>query len=363
MVNHKTWMAVLVLPLVILVTGLGCTRGNRQVLEHAAPESVGFSSQMLAGLPGYLEKAGSSALLVVVKGKVIFEWGAVDRKHIIHSIRKALLNSLYGIKAAEGVIDLNATLKDLRIDDSPPLGQGEKRARIVDLLKSRSGVYHPAAGVSPSMLAGMPERGAHAPGEHFYYNNWDFNTLGYILEQKTSESLYTLFEKEIARPLGMTAYKGSYVEVDGEAGDGKIPDTDGFYQFEKSKSRYPAYHFRMTARDLARYGLLYLNRGVWKGQRIIPEAWIARSTTPYSVMDEKIGLHYGMLWYVLDSSRVNWGRAFLHTGMGIHLLAVFPDRKMVVVHRVDTENPHRFTNKSLFMILAMVHGAAEKPGR
>jgi len=361
MKTHRwLWTLIFLVGTLLFIAGPGCTR-NRQSLEYATPESVGLSSQMLAGLPGYLEQAGSSALLVMVEGKVVFEWGEVDRKLIIHSIRKALLNSLYGIKAAEGVIDLEATLDELGIDDIPPLTESEKQARIVDLLKSRSGVYHPAAGVSPSMLTGMPEGGAHAPGEHFYYNNWDFNTLGHILEQKTSESLYTLFEKEIARPLGMTAYKGTYVEVDGEAGDGQIPDTDGFYQFEKSKSIYPAYHFRMTARDLARYGLLYMNRGVWKGQRIIPEAWIVQSTTPYSVMDKTIGLHYGMLWYVLDSARVNWGRAFMHTGLGIHLLAVFPDRKMVVVHRVDTEKPHRFTNKSLFMILAMIHGAVEKP--
>ena len=80
----------------------------------------------------------------------------------------------------------------------------------------------------------------------------------------------------------MNDYKGRYCSIDGESEDVEMPHTDGFYQYENSKSKYPAYHFRLSARDLALYGQLYLNKGEWNGKQIVPEKWIEKSTIPYS---------------------------------------------------------------------------------
>ena len=44
-------------------------------------------------------------------------------------------------------------------------------------------------------------------------------------------------------------------------------------------SVYPAYPFRLTARDMARFGLLFLNNGNWRGRQIIPAAWVLEATT------------------------------------------------------------------------------------
>jgi hypothetical protein len=50
----------------------------------------------------------------------------------------------YGIYSAEGVIDVDQTLEQLGVDDSPdPLTKDERQARVVDLLRARSGIYHP----------------------------------------------------------------------------------------------------------------------------------------------------------------------------------------------------------------------------
>jgi CubicO group peptidase (beta-lactamase class C family) len=67
--------------------------------------------------------------------------------------------------------------------------------------------------------------------------------------------------------------------------DSVIPDTDGFYQYKKTKSLYPAYHFRLSAHDLALFAALYLNNGAWEGRQIVPAEWIAASTKAYSVMN------------------------------------------------------------------------------
>jgi len=63
----------------------------------------------------------------------------------VHSIRKSYLSALYGIHVHEGRIQLSKTLADLGIDDQSPLTAVEKRATVADLLKARSGVYHPTS--------------------------------------------------------------------------------------------------------------------------------------------------------------------------------------------------------------------------
>lgn len=325
---------------------------------YTSPEAKGFSSQKLDSLSLFLSEAGSSAMLVMVDGEVIFEWGETDRKHTIHSIRKSMINALYGIKVAEGIIDTSMSLRELHIDDiEPGLTDNEKGARIADLLKSRSGVYHHAAAVSGSMLSRMPVRDEHKPGEHYYYNNWDFNVLGSILEQQTGRSIYELFKEDIAIPLGMHHYSGTYTTIDGESEDARIPDTDGYYQEEMSKSRYPAYHFRLSAKDMALFGQLYLNKGNWEGRQLIPAGWIATSTRAYSITNPDYGIGYGMLWKVLFDKETKQTHSFFHTGAGIHMLGIYPQSKLVLVHRVDTEKDFSFTEGDFYKMISLVFGA------
>ncbi|MDH4196038.1 MAG: beta-lactamase family protein [Candidatus Aminicenantes bacterium] len=309
--------------------------------EEIAPEKAGFSSERLAEVTKYLDKIGSAAFLALYDGKAFLSWGQVEKKYWCHSMRKAFLSSLYGIYIKRGLIDLNKTIKELGLDDIPPrLTEDEKQAKVVDLIRARSGIYHPAAAESEEMAASRPQRGSHAPGTFFYYNNWDFNALGTIFEQETGAKIFEAFEREIAKPIGMRDFRAS----------------DGEYQFEKDKSIYPAYHFRMTARDLALFGLLYQRNGVWNGKEIIPRDWIELSTKAHSVMDEKSGISYGYLWYVLPDDSP-FGRAFFHTGVGVHMVMVLPASKLVLVHRVDTDAPYTITSQNLYELLGLLMAA------
>lgn len=104
-------------------------------------------------------------------------------------------------------------------------------------MKSQSGVYRPAAAESEGMAQSRPARGSHAPGTHYYYNNWDFNVAGHILQRATVRRLYDVFDDEIAKPLGMLDYRNRIVvpDADGETTD---PDADGYYQYEPEHSRF-----------------------------------------------------------------------------------------------------------------------------
>lgn len=353
-------MRILLFTILLFTFFLTCAYAQQDSFNRISPKEAGFHPDSLETLRSYLETSGSSSLVLGYDGKIFFEWGDIYQKHTIHSIRKAMLNSLYGIYVAKGVIDTSLTLKELNIDDiEPRLTEIEKSARIADLLKSRSGIYHQAAAESEGMAAHRPERGSDKPGEAYYYNNWDFNVLGAIFEQLTDQSIYRAFYRDIAVPIGMRQYTGTFGTIDLAEEPVSIPDTDGFYQYELEKSKYPAYHFRMSAHDMALYGTLYLNKGAWNGQQLIPAEWIEASTQSYSITNEYMDFGYGMLWNVINKNEKRSSSSFFHTGTGIHMLSVYPASKLVLVHRVDTEQEYTFPQENLYRIIALVFAAQE----
>jgi len=288
----------------------------------------------------YAEEIGSAAVLVLEAGEVVFSFGDTAVKYPCHSIRKPFLGALYGIYVDRGAIDTAMSLEELGIDDIPPsLTPEEKRATIRDLLMSRSGVYHEAAGEHPSMVKGRPERGSHPPGSFFYYNNWDFNALGTIFEQLTGKRIFASFHEDIAVPIGMEDFTFA----------------DCSYSFERPKSRHPAYFFRMSTRDMARFGLLYQQYGRWEGRQIVSEQWIRRSTAVRSGGDTA-GDPYGYLWRVIPGE-AGVGHGFYHTGLGVHLLAVLPERKLVLVHRVDTDRDFDIRWSEIRTLMEMIVSA------
>jgi CubicO group peptidase (beta-lactamase class C family) len=294
------------------------TYPGRTWLVYAKSEQAGFSSEKLAEARQYSEQIGSAAVMVIYDGAVVAQWGDIKTRYMCHSIRKSFLSALYGVHVDEGHIDLDKTMAELGIDDAPPLTSLEKQASVRDLLKARSGVYHPAAYETKAMKKARPARGSHAPGTFYYYNNWDFNTLGAIFEKQTGSTMFQEFQTRIAEPLQMQDFRLQ----------------DGYYHLEKQHSIYPAYPFRMSARDMARFGLLFLREGKWKDKQIITGEWVKESTTQYSVKDDTYG--YAYLWWTINAEPFKELGAYTASGYGGHWIAVVPGANLVFVHRVDT---------------------------
>jgi CubicO group peptidase (beta-lactamase class C family) len=229
--------------------------------KTSTPEQIGWSSEKLAAARAYSKKIGSAAVMTVDDGLVVSAWGDIARKFECHSMRKALLSALIGIHVEEGHIDMSKTMEELGIDDNEPsLTATEKLATVADLIKARSGIYHPAPGESPGMKAKRPKRHSHAPGTFWYYNNWDFNALGTIFEQETGTKIFEEFHRRLAEPLQMEDFT---------VGDCRYLTGDDYDTGELSV--HPYYLFRMSARDLARFGLLFLREGRWRNQQIISD--------------------------------------------------------------------------------------------
>jgi CubicO group peptidase (beta-lactamase class C family) len=297
------------------------------IWEHAAPSELGWSEAGLAQARAFSDQIRSSAVIIVQHGKVVAEWGNTTKRTELASVRKSLLSALIGIAVSEHRINLDSTLDELGIDDNPPsLTRLEKAATVRQLLEARSGVYHPALYETAGMAEARPPRGSHAPGTFWYYNNWDFNALGSIYERATFSSLFEAFDRRIARPIGMQDYRPK----------------DGSY-FRGDASIHPAYPIRMSARDLARFALLYLRKGNWAGRQIVPQAWVQESTRAYS--RSAVGQGYGYLWWidflgdaVAPSVALPEG-SFLAEGAGGQFALVVPTLDLVVVHRIDRDTP------------------------
>lgn len=332
--------------------------------ERISPAEAGYDAQRLQALAAFLAQAGSQSMLLLHEGRVFFEWGDVRKPLLLHSMRKAVLNSLVGQCVARGRLRLDATLAELGIDDVPPaLSAEERRATVLQLLQSRSGIYHPAAAESEGMQAAKPPRGSHAPGTHWHYNNWDFNAAAAVLERACGP-VFEAFDRDIAMPLGMLDWQGrigQWTEGEAEPGLACLAKLDGFTQREPSRSRYPAQHFRLSAHDLALYGQLYLQGGAWRGRQLLPRDWIRQSTQPVSLVQPQWGLAYGWLWDVLLPARPEDPPAFFHTGVDVHMLGVYPLQRLVMVHRVDTEAGSRFSARDLVQVIRLMHAARLTP--
>ncbi len=309
------------------------------------PSALGWDTSALSSAFEYLESIETSGVMVVHRGALIGEWGEVATPHMMASLRKSVLSGLIGTYSGSGRLDLNETLAQLGVDDSePPLTEAEKQATFIHLINARSGIYHSAhyetGGWKRAKLR-MAENGGAAPGATWLYNNWDFNAAASILETEVGESLGEGFVRHIAAPTGMQDFTTKHVSYVGnesyaERSMGNLSD-------------FPAYMFKMSVRDLARFGLMYMNCGRWRDDQIIPQAWILESTqgrpisdgSPDAAFFRSFG-DYGYMWWVDKPGSRSWPevetREPVYFGQGAngHYVWVAPYLDLVVVHQVAT---------------------------
>ncbi|MDX1393791.1 MAG: serine hydrolase [Gemmatimonadota bacterium] len=294
--------------------------------ERIDPDDAGYSSDDLDRLHAYVSGINTSAVMAVVGGRVIFEHGPLDSLSYLASVRKSILAMLYGNYVEDGVIDLDASLEDMGMDDVQGLLPIERRATVYDLITARSGIYHPASNPGDNS-ADAPPRGSQEPGTYFLYNNWDFNAAGAAFERLTGRNIYDALETDLAIPLGFRDWNR---EIHRKSGD-------------DSRSVNLAYHMVLSTRDMARIGYLMLRDGRWAGgQQVIPAEWareIHSLVTPVEEMnpprlrEQEFG--YGYMWWVWDGPAAVGGFEGAYTGRGAYgqFITVLPALDMVVAHK------------------------------
>ncbi len=305
---------------------------GKEWLQYRTPEDAGWSSSKLTTARAQAEKAGSSCVLIIYKGVVVQAWGDASRRFLLHSARKSTLTALIGIYEKRKMINLSSTLQELGIDEITPLTDVEKQATIKELITGYSGIYLP----SVSGGGALPKRGSDAPGTRWVYNNWNYNALNTIFTHQTKRELSEAFITEITGPLDMEDFRKE----------------DGFYINEKI-SLHPAYHLNMSSRDWARFGLLYLSNGIWKGKEIVPETWVKESIVSYAPKKERVG--FGYCWSTYPEMDM-----YATEGWGGHIMMIFPKQELIVVHRADTFIPKTVDWAEIKKIVKLILNAREE---
>lgn len=308
----------------------------------------GFSQDSLIKLEAQLKTMATSAYLIIHEGRIVYHYGEIARNFRLASMRKSLMNGLIGKLYDQKKLTLNTTLKDLNIDDIGKLSEKEKASTVKNLLTSTSNIYHMSAHMPRDMKKNIPER--HSESKKWFYNNWDFNVLSTIYNQLSASDLFEDFQRDFAIPLQMEDFSLS----------------QSYYRKEPSLSMHPAYLFRMSARDIARYGLLYLNNGEWNKQNILSKEWIDMSTSSQvkDLADFENRGDYAFLWWTFPNTK--YGKLYYASGLGGLRMCIYPDKKIILVHMINNYEGRQAGAREVFNVLfrslaAQTEEATSKP--
>ncbi len=304
------------------------------------PESDGWNLNEMDEFKQYIsDSTYITGFLIIHKGQIVFEYGNIEENSYIASCRKSVLSILYGKHVENGDINLDETLNELGIQDVKELLPIEKKATIKDLISARSGIYLTGSN-GGDFRDYAPERGTKEPGSYWLYSNYDFNLAGYIFEKETGKNIYDDLEDQLAIPLGMQDWDRS---LQRKYGDSRI-------------SLFPAYHMWFSTRDMARIGLLMLNRGKWNKKQIISERWVKemlKQRTTSKEMIENVPIlknqmrqyAYGYMWWLYEnSSDKRLKNAYSALGAMGQSISVFPEIDVVIAYK--TNSVYRKSNSS-----------------
>ena len=194
---------------------------------------------------------------------------------------------------------------------------------MLHLIKSISGINHPAAaaGGTERDVERRLGRAENEPGSKWAYNNWDYNALTTIFEKRTGLTIAEAFKSGIAERIGLE----------------DISPASFFYIHEPKLSQHRAAMFRMSARDMARLGQLYLAKGEWQGRRILTADWVERITKDHvPTGDSGLTAGHGYLWWIPGKDTGLPAGSFFALGLGFQAIVVVPAWRSVIVPQANT---------------------------
>ncbi len=302
-----------------------------------SPQDLGWNPEKLEEYKSYIiDSTKVTGLVIVHDGKIVFSYGDLQENSYIASCRKSVLSMLYGRYVLDGEIGLDKTIGELGIDDVDGILPIEKKATIKDIISARSGVYH-KEGYPGGMQQYAPERGSVEPGSYWLYSNWDFNVAGYIFEQETGKNIYDEVESQLAIPLEMQDW------------DRSLQNKQGVTLI----SKYLAYPMWFSTRDMARLGLLMLNRGKWKNEQIIDANWVDEMLKQRTTTEElnanvpvfhDTGANYGygyMWWLWQNENEPKLKGAYSAKGAMGQNISVFPAINTVLAFKTKAAYQRR----------------------
>ena len=283
--------------------------------EEGSPGDYGMDADTLEEARDYVFGNGfeTQSVVIIKDGVLVAEWYAdgTDRDTPVTtwSAGKSVTSALIGIGIRDGRLNLDDTIGRYISDWS----EGPNATLTIrHLLEMRSGLdpnYEHSSGVygeqSDQLAYSLDRLPVRDPGIQFSYVNEDSMVLGEVIAQVYGQSAGAVAQAEIFDPLGIEA--DWWTDGEGHSLTYCCIDT--------------------TARDFARFGLLYSRNGQWMADQIVPTAFVEESTTGVGSDG-----HYGLHWWT-------YGGIFMAIGYHSQYLWVYPEQDLVVA-RFGTYTHH-----------------------
>lgn len=239
-------------------------------LPRSLPEAQGISSAGLLDFVNAIEagKLNVHSMMVVRHGQVVAEgwWApyAPELKHTLYSLSKSFTSSAIGMAVAEKKLTVNDKIVSFFSQDVPATVSPNLAAmRVKDLLMMATGHDKDSTGALRAdpdknwVKAFLTQPVEHEPGTFFVYNSGATYMLSAIIQKITGQTVLDYLKPRLFDPLGI---EGADWET-----DPKGINTGGW-------------GLRVRTEDIAKFGQLYLQKGMWNGKRLLPEAWIEDAT-------------------------------------------------------------------------------------
>lgn len=240
-------------------------------LPRSTPESQGISSTAILNFLTAAEQQTPDmhSVMLLRHGHVIAEgWWTpytADTPHILFSLSKSFTSSAIGLAVAEGRLSVDDKVVSFFPEELPSeVSENLAAMRIRDLLAMSTGHDTDSTGALHAAEDGNWVRAflahpvVHKPGTHFVYNSGATYMLSAILQRVVGVTLLEYLQPRLLEPLGIT---------------------EGTWETCPRGINVGGWGFKITTESIARFGQLYLQRGVWQGRRLIEESWIEAATS------------------------------------------------------------------------------------
>ena len=310
---------------------------------YSTPEEQGIDSAILDEILQNIKQQHHAidSLVIVRHGYLVLEeylnleeylsytQSNQDSMHSLYSTTKSFTSALIGIAIDKGYID-NVSLKV--VDFFPEyeiknLDARKKNMTLHHLLTMTSGFEFSGdnayemlgSGNSVKYMLDLPMK--YNPGSKLDYITGVTHLLSAIIQKTTGTTTLEFAREYLFNPLGINTVQWTYDRQNINHGD---------------------HGLSLTSRDMAKFGILYLNNGTWNGKQIISTDWVIKSTHTYNLFEEYSG--YGYQWYTdISGYGYQWWtfpEISVYYTKGYHGQNIFvaPEKDLVVVFTANLSN-------------------------
>ncbi len=294
----------------------------------------GFAREPFHEILGPTKKRGGPAGMILKNGYLIGSWGDIRRVDMTFSVTKSFLSTVAGLAVDRKLINSSNDLLADYIWDETFRGPHNSQIRWKHLLQQNSDWSGELWGIKdwadrPPREGSLDDwkfRKLRSPGTVMEYNDVRVNVLAYSLTHVWRNPLPKVLKEHLMDPIGASTtwrwfgYDHAWTEV------------DGFQMKSVTGGGHSGAGIFISAEDMARFGLLFMNNGRWKAREIISADWISEALT-----SSEPNVNYGFMWWLNTPGDDRWegvpDNLFSAQGFGGNYIVIDRQKQLVIITR------------------------------